>query len=204
MKSDADRVRFAVRFASEHVLSLRTPALNKLRGDVAAFLGLTRKGSARPGRFDVQVSVLRAPYPRDATKVMLFRLQRDARNMLEQAVEGRGFKPTIISDGQNLVLDVVGGSSGPRTLRIGGSMHAAFLLTLAYLLAGKHGVPVLKCPECGRLFVRVRRQKYCQDACTDKATWRNYPEEKKRLAREKQYEKQGWRLGARSGRKVTR
>ena len=203
MRTDPDRVRFAVDFVTQDVLSMRGPALNKLRQDVAAFLGLTRKGRIPPGALVAQVSVVRPPYPRTASKSMLFRLQRDARAMLEQAVEGKGLSPTTISDGQDLLVDVVGGTTGPRSLRIGGSMRAGFLLTLALLLSGKAGASVRKCLECKRLFIRVRRQMYCQSKCTDAATWRNYPEEKKWLARRKQYEKQGWTLGARSGRKVT-
>ena len=73
-------------------------------------------------------------------------------------------------------------------------MSLAWLLTST--LAGQERVR--KCPECGRFFLRVRRQLYCRDACTDKATWRNYPKAKKRRARQRQYAKQGWKLGARS------
>jgi hypothetical protein len=200
MKNDVDRVRFAVRFASESALPLRAPALNKLLRELAAFLGLTRKGVDPPGGFGVQIINVRPPYPWEYSRVQLFQLQRDARELLESAVEGRGRRSTTISDKQDLIADVVG-RPGERTLRIGGSVRASFLLTLALLLAGKTAVPVLKCPEpkCGRLFVRMRRQKYCCRSCTNRAVWQAYPEKKKAEARRKQYEKYGWCLDARKG-----
>ena len=202
MKTDADRVRFAVRFASENVMALGAPALNKLQRELAAFLGTTRKGARLPGGFGVQVVNARPPYPWDYSKVEMFSLQQDASALLENAIDGHGLHPTTISDDQELIADVVTGAKGKRTLRIGGSVRAGFLLTLAFLLAGTGAPTVLKCPECGRPFVRVRRQKYCRDACTDRATWRNYPTEKKRRARQRQYDKNGWTLGARSERKT--
>jgi hypothetical protein len=73
-----------------------------------------------------------------------------------------------------------------------------YQLTLTWLLLSKAGSLVRKCPECEQPFVRVRRQIYCSDKCTDRATWRNYPTAKKRRARKKQYSKNGWIVGARS------
>lgn len=197
MKTDADRVRFAVRFASEP-LPQSARGLDKLRRELAAFLGMTRRGGDKePGGFGVEVNAVRPPHPWDYTLAQLFMLQEDARQMIEAAVDGRGGHSTVISDDQEIIADVVGLPT-TRTLRIGGSVRAGFLLTLAFLLAGTGAPPVLKCPECGRLFVRVRRQKYCRDECTDRATWRNYPKEKKQRARQRQYDKYNWTLGARS------
>ena len=71
------------------------------------------------------------------------------------------------------------------------------LLGVITLLATT-GDRLRRCPECGRPFVRVRRQLYCDSKCTDRATWRNYPKEKKNRHRERQYAKHGWRLGART------
>jgi hypothetical protein len=76
-----------------------------------------------------------------------------------------------------------------------------FRVGLTWLLTGGAARTIRQCPECRRYFVRVRRQKYCSDQCTDRATWRNYPEAKKRRARQKQYDKYGWTLGARSKRR---
>lgn len=218
MTTDADRVRFAVRFANEkNVMTLSGAALSRCREELAAFLGMTRTGAAAPGGFGVQVVNVRPPYPWDYPKGQLVELQEDVRRFLENEVLGdveHPFlknavlkdvrHPTTISDDsddQPLVADVVT-VGGKRRGRIGGSVRAAFLLTLWFLRVAGTGVPaVLKCPECGRLFVRVRRQKYCRDACTDKATWRNYPQKKKLAARKKYYESQGWILGTRSERK---
>lgn len=201
MKTDADRVRFAVRFASGNVSGLRPRALNTLRTELAAFLGTTKKGADAPGGFGIRIVNVRPPYPWEYTKAQLFELQEDTRRLLEDTVDGRGLGSTTISDDQALVVGVAT-VSGKQRGSVGGSVRASFLLTLWLLLLGKNLPPVKKCPECGQLFVRVRRQKYCRDACTDKATWRNYPKEKKRQARQRQYDRHGWTLGKRSGRKT--
>jgi hypothetical protein len=204
MTTDADRVRFAVEFVSHSALQMNARDLDKLRRGLPEFLGLTQRGIEPPGGFGVDVSVVRAPYPKDIGKVALFDLQRDAYAMISAAVDGKGFAPTTISDSQELSVDVVGGSDGPRTGRIGGSLRAGFLLTLWFLLISEAGAPVMRCPECKSIFVRVRRQKYCKAQCTDRATWRNYPAEKKRNrpSRVAAYKENGWTVGARSERKA--
>jgi hypothetical protein len=198
IKTDSDRIAFAVRFASEPVLDSKT-FVKRLRRDLTMFLGMERRsGKKEPGGFGIEVNALRAPHPWEFTVSQLRELQEDARHMIDHAVDGRGLAPTTISDEQDVIVDVVG-QPGNRTLRIGGSVRAGFLLTLALLLAGVTDAPsVLKCPECGRLFLRSGRQKYCQDECTDRALWKNYPVEKKLKARKKVYEANNWKLGARS------
>ena len=55
-------------------------------------------------------------------------------------------------------------------------------------------------PDCGRLFIRERRQKYCTRECTNRALWSSYSPKQKRKWRQKQYDKNGWTVGARTAR----
>ena len=201
MKKDIDRVRFAVRFANgetPHRMSDREFA--KLRDDIAAFLGFTGQQCELPEGAGVDPLVLCQPWPWDYTKREMHDLQSDSRQLLASAVEGTGGTLTTITnghDGHPLRVNMVGPADA-RRLRIGGSVRAAFLFTLLLLMQGPAGVLVLPCPECGRLFVRRGRQKYCQAACTSRANWREYPDEKKRQHRERQYAKHGWEVGVRA------
>lgn len=214
-----------VRFVLKPVLQMSKRATMVLQSELEAFLGFGVTGPLRLGRPRTDGSATRAPfppdyasgdlaasakpepagtevvvsgepYPWDLSPVDLFRLQRDARDLINQAIGGRGYQSTTISDKQELIVDVIGGP-GTRTLRVGGSVRASFLLKLAILMLTDAGRRVSQCPECGSFFVRVRRQKYCKRKCTDRATWRNYPKEKKERARQKEYDKHGWTLGAR-------
>jgi hypothetical protein len=87
----------------------------------------------------------------------------------------------------------------PRSpLSFRGTFQYTFPATVMWLLTESQvGRRVRKCPECSAYFIRVRRQIYCSDRCTDRALWRKYPARKKRAARRKQYEKHGWQLGRR-------
>jgi hypothetical protein len=63
-------------------------------------------------------------------------------------------------------------------LLIKGSWLDAFAATVMLLLYASSGVPILRCPECGIIFCRVRKQKYCSRPCTNRATvrrWRATP-----------------------------
>ena len=199
IKTDADRLAFALRFATAPLPRSKSE-LELICRNVTAFLGMSRgTGDQRPGGFGIAVKVVGSPQPWEYTIPLLRELQQEARHLIEQTVDGHGIAPTILSDSQELIVDVVG-QADDRTLRIGGSVKSGFLLTLALLLAGMTDAPpLLKCPECGTLFIRKRRQKYCDSKCTNRATWRNYPDELKLKARQKLYDDNNWTLGARGG-----
>ena len=203
MQSDADRLRFAVRFATE---SLRTQrALSRVRRELADFLGVTRQGTEPPGGFGIRVVALGGSNPcQEIPKNEVLQLQREARWFLQGAVESHGGEPVSSRPVslRHVSVDVVGDQTGRRIPRVGGAVRTVFFLALILLLAGGQGRSVLRCPECGTIFYRVRRQKYCNPTCTDRAGWRRYPEEKKIAARQKEYDKHTWRLGARGGKTV--
>jgi hypothetical protein len=210
-EDDAKRLKWAVSFASADLSALKGRSLLQLQTELGAFLGMTRKAKASG-----PAVAIRPPYPWDYTVAQFAALQRDTTRLLAGAVPAgrsrsvdriealargtgtdvRGSDPISIKE--EIFLDAMPVAAGKRRLRIGGSVRASFLLNLAVLVTGEAGNGIRTCPECGRLFVRKRRQLYCKSECTDRATWRNYPEEKKRRAREKQYAKEGWTVGARA------
>jgi hypothetical protein len=49
-----------------------------------------------------------------------------------------------------------------------------FLMKLLLLLNEQSLDNVSDCPECGKIFYRIRRQKYCSPKCTNTATVRAY------------------------------
>ena len=174
--------------------------IRKFTRELGEFLGFT--GRAATGRFDVDAAITREPYPWDYSRRELHNLHEEALTLLEGAVRGDGL-PGGVSIGEDggIRMDVVG-PADERVLRFGGTTRSCFVLTLGYLLKQPAGKRVVMCPECGRIFVRVRRQIYCRRGCANKATWRKYPEASKLKAREKEYAKQGWELGGRSRKKA--
>jgi hypothetical protein len=82
--------------------------------------------------------------------------------------------------------------------RLGGPARDMFLLEVQRLLDSNVSERLCACPNCGTLFVRIRRQAYCSEECRD----RNYYEEWKttpqaEAARRRFYAKNGWTRGAR-------
>jgi len=194
---DISRVRYALRLASApDVATLDDRAAGALWRGHRRFMTLPpgRLGEL-PGIRTVNARGESLP-PSERVRVRqigeLRAMQDVAREQLERASAGR---PPFATMKGEITID------GDQT-RFRGSPVETFGMTLVWLLSGPAGARVRKCPECGRFFLRVRRQIYCSDRCTDRATWRKYPEHKKRRARRKQYERHGWKLGARRTRRA--
>jgi hypothetical protein len=184
---DDARVRYALRLANaDDVTTLGIAKVAALWTGQRRFMGLPPDALGNiPG-----IGMPEMPAYRTHNTVQLQRMQDSARELLSQV--SAGIELTATFDGRTTI-------TGER-LAFSGPAIEVFRITLAMVLASAVGQRVLKCPECGRYFERVGRQKYCGDRCTDKATWRNYSPAKKRRAREKEYAKYGWTVGARSKR----
>ena len=191
MKTNADRLRWVVGFAREAVSDA---SAKQVREELRLFLG----GSQAAGETALQVPIGNLA---NCSVLDLEALRQDAHRLCRQTASATsGWR--IVSDlgkplaGQVLV-DIVPGETGARCLRLQSGVRTGFVLALGFLLAGAEGERVRDCPWCRRLFVRTRRQIYCSRECTNRATWASYPEAKKRASRKRQYDKQGWSLGAR-------
>jgi len=191
---DVARIRHAIRLATARDLGTLPPrAVEALWTAQRRFSGVPahRLGEI-PGVARVNAGTGQ-PLPPDARlrarQIAEFQaMQAIARDLLEHAAAGRPIQATM--EGR---VTIDGGQ-----FRFQGTPLEAFRMQLAWHLESPAGQRVRKCPECGRFFLRVRRQIYCSSRCTDRATWRQYPEAKKRRARAKQYEKHGWTVGART------
>ena len=158
------------------------------------FVGLP---PSEPGEWGIGVSGAAADRERERMRThdveLLATMQRAARDLLDRTTTGEPFDVTV---NMKSITIVAGGSIAFRADPV-----AMFTAHLAWLLASSEaGAHVRKCPECGAFFYRQRRQLYCGARCTDKATWRKYSPDQKRRWRQKQYDKNGWTVGARSER----
>lgn len=193
---DARRVRFALRLALAGDVATLAPRTQDALwraaraavglppdplGQIPGLVRLDRHGRPRP---DLQW--------RARQLEQFAEMQRVARDLLTRAAAGDEItaefegRVTLSAAGRRYTGDPVG----------------VFTMTLASDLLEPIGRRVRPCPECGRLFLRVRRQLYCQDSCTDRALWRKYPAEQKRLwpSRRRVYDENGWQAGARAPR----
>jgi hypothetical protein len=70
----------------------------------------------------------------------------------------------------------------PPVLVTTGAARDVFLMKLFFLML-QHGCANIKsCPECGRLFWRVRRQKYCSRTCVNRVNMREWTRSKREQA----------------------
>ena len=93
------------------------------------------------------------------------KIQAIARDLIDLATSGRRIVASMTGQ---IVID------GPK-LSFTGTDEDTFRMELARLLTGSEIKNfVRKCPECQKVFLRVRRQIYCSRPCTDKATWKKW------------------------------
>lgn len=123
---------------------------------------------------------------------LMAQAQRAARGLVEAAAAGQPVRFVLRGARAETIIDESG-------LSFRGELNQTFPITVAWLLFhSQAGQRVRKCPECGTLFIRVRRQLCCSASCTNKAQWKKYPLAKKLAARRKYYDEMGWTMGARS------
>ena len=149
-------------------------------------------------------------YPMSAMKT----LQQDVARVLESVVARESSKGPAMVQVQTLHhLTRAPGLPkrfGERqVLIVSGHTRDVFLDLLFHMLAGADTSPIRRCEPCGRLFVRVRRQKFCtNEQCSrdrKAAAWESYVKTPVgRKARARQYEKRceqhGWTAGVRKKR----
>lgn len=83
-------------------------------------------------------------------------------------------------------------------LALHGSPKDVFIALTLLLLAHGTTAKVLTCPGCHKVFFRAnRRQTHCGKKCYNRRYWReSYTPQQKANARQAQYKKNGWLLGA--------
>lgn len=173
-------VAFAVTLARTDLASCRPWEFARLRDELAAALGretkdavATRAGHLVRWSFD-------GPDPDDFTIEDFEPLQNDVLAVLRMVC-----LPKRQQSGARFKLGPVGLTAMPyrerSVLLVEGSVRDTFMLLLASALTQVPSKLVGRCPECGRLFLASGKRRYCDRACTNKAsmkTWlarRNVP-----------------------------
>ena len=200
-----EQIQFAIDFAERDLAKVSKTNWTALVRDLRCFFDAAGSFSVSPWQ------TFPTRYPRNA----MLSLQEEVRTILHWLVttlremelytEGNveHFRLSIarhnpISFSQRLNLTAL---NDELVVSVDGAIRDLFLgsLVRALQVAGKS--PIGKC-VCGRLFLRTNRRKYCQNSECAKARqdayWTSYiGSARGQRARERQYEKMGWRLGAR-------
>ena len=195
MIDDAEKLKFAVRFAEMKLDGPRkkdgtpmTPVregdILNLKEDLLAFVNLdgpkeigkviayTQEASLkdRPGAI-YAIPKLNPPnaLPTDYSMEQLIELQTYCSLILQSAAYGSG----VIEMPIVLRFSLFRGPKYQCTsLYLTGSFRDIFLYTLFHLINTEERNSILRCPVpgCGKIFYRVRKQRFCSHACAVKAS----------------------------------
>ena len=167
MKTADERLRFALEFSQMDLDVLREGDWLNLRDDLRAFVWLGAGEHTRDDLAGVVTVPLAKPLPQDMTEPDFRALQREAWSF---------FGGVVTIQGPLQVCYLQEGSRG--VLHFMGSAPDMFLIRLAYLLDQQTTDRILKCPECEKRFLKIRKQKYCSRACVNRANKRSWRERK--------------------------
>jgi hypothetical protein len=181
MDTAEERIRFVIRFASTDLEQLRPGDWLNLRDDLQAFLALD------------QVVIVEGPRPQDYTADDFRALQVEVREFLSGLVQARkpsGHWPLAHHSKfitfQHLAyyvtpLDAIG-HPGRTRLGVQGSTRDAFWSVFIFLLWDEGIERLMACPECGTIFYRNRKQRYCTRRCVDRVNQRSFRASKRQPA----------------------
>jgi hypothetical protein len=174
------RSRFLVYFINTDLQHLEPGGLAAIKSGLADFLSPVRVDAHGP----VMASIDVLPSPEALGLEALVDLQRGLGTFVRQIVASRRGGPRAqIAVQCRLMLFPLQPLRAPARIRRGrsflvqawGDTATMTYVSVASLMSLEGGAPILVCPECGALFVRHRRQRYCSAACTLRAnqrTWR--------------------------------
>lgn len=184
MKSARDRIEWLVAFAGKDLATMRAGDWLNLRDDVGAFLGTTSGGATLADLGGLPIIMpIAPPAPKDLSDVALRELQSEIRTLLDglvgplrqhprqHAVTWTGLMAGVKVETSYTLL---GHHSLGALLTASGRPRDMVLLRAIMLLTREDTQRLGRCPEpeCGKLFFRVRRQKYCGRACVNRANKR--------------------------------
>jgi hypothetical protein len=200
MASLDERLTFIVRFANMELERLRPGDWLNLQDDLSVFI-FGRAGEVRPITPDtVQLGgPVGTLFPLNSSMDLIRALQAETRQVLEWLTRWRtegaaslehmiaeimrgwtqGAFPTLLGvidihvQLSLIPLDSVGGR-GRTILAVAGPTRDVYLYTLYQLLSQDEAQRIMQCPECGTIFVRVRKQRYCSRRCTNRVNMRDW------------------------------
>jgi hypothetical protein len=211
--SGAERLAIAVEIAEANLESRSTADWLKLSDQAHRMCGHTGGELALARLADA------GPSPSRITEIRseILSVSRAARSMLHAVVDTKTRKRKALAqmsaqeararfdnEGSLSVPVAVNLTIGVWGTELEGSLPNMFLLELYALLHEPAARQLARCPECGLLFVRVRRQRFCSTPCGGRARWRAYKESGRAdeaPSRRRLYDANGWTQSSRRGRK---
>lgn len=183
MISTDDRLAFIVRFAQMPLSHLRHAELLRLRGELKNFVQ-QGPGPTHPNKPQdwVIVGDQKPLYLEQWTAKDVQALQQKVREMLDETLRtettAAGMRIAMTTPRLLPVAYQLWCPARARFLIISGATHDVVLVMLHLLLATGGYDKIRACPatkprtpgkQCGRIFVRVRKQVYCSAQCEDRA-----------------------------------
>jgi hypothetical protein len=189
MQTPTDRLDFAIAFADLKLDELRPGDWLNLRDDLREFTGVGKLGvdtslaAVAPGGVMAQLHP-GEPSARDLLEPQIVALQSEFRQLLGALADGMRRAPatpgaasvsvTVYSPVEIKARYSAVGLGQAALITATGSARDISLLRLIHLLAqGENANRVRRCPDCGRLFFRKRRQLYCSKKCVNRVNKRD-------------------------------
>ena len=188
---DLESLQFIVRFSEMKLDELDARGWLNLRNEIAVF-GLDTfqridQKLSGPGGFD-----RRTRLPHEETKAAIESVQKDVHKVMYALVEVRELfqgkqqeitlPPIKLSPDCSFHLSPFT-SPDHNILHMLGPERDVFLFSLLSMLPNLPRDILQRCPECPKIFVRVRKQRYCSRQCVNRVNarkWRNTAEGKRK------------------------
>lgn len=191
------RLDFIVRFAETDFDKLDAGEWVSLKDQVAAFTSMDRFQKLNQDLSGEHLFDRRSGKPLEETREKFNSLQQDVRDVLYAVVDARHLLAGKKQDDESASVTLppirisasyfLRPSDPPFTdhndLCAMGSERDMFLFGLLHYLSTEPTNRLNRCPECRRLFVRVRKRLYCSRKCVNRVnarTWRQTPEGKRK------------------------
>lgn len=186
------RIQWAVRFSEMEIEERDIPLLRKQVGDFP--FGDAFSVWAGPS--------LERPFASELSHADLIGLQTEARAILKNL-------PPFTNPVHQVPIRVnmsvtCTNINRPPSVTLYGPVRDTFLFTLAILLTRVKASRIMRCadPKCGKVFFKIKGQKYCSPPCMNRAVLRNWRNGKKEEERSRQREKYVKKVRAKNGQKV--
>ena len=173
--SGADFLEFVIDFAQKDLTRLRQGDWQNLREDFETYLSRHAHVSIEGASGTCMlVSPTEPPLPENFELRHFQALQRVTLPLLQQIASQQG-QFGIFPVPMSLVPHGFdGGTPGRHQLLVHGDTEQSFLTLVLWLIHQEPADRILACPECERLFYRVKQQAYCSRKCGNRVTVRNW------------------------------
>src|SRR5262249_15870386 len=149
------------------------------------FFGKGRRDFLLFSRGHVHITPLAYPLPQEFSEENFRELQTEVKSILNTMIDWRNpgtlrQKSIHIQKRYTVIPCDHMGLTGQNMIHIHGPTRDMFLEAL-FLLLQEDTERIRRCPECDKLFYRVRKQQFCSRQCTNRAnvrTWRQREEVK--------------------------